>query len=179
MSSPNPILVEILEALDPEKPREVVVQFRKIQWTFRTAIPNRLEDWSNKKISASVLGTASAYTASRVPEMAAATVAINGKDLRTIFAEELQKSLEGTIKFVQDRKDIQDDQKADLIDDLVTQTALDFLFSWMESNFTGDMVRELHELYLKEVVAPVEKKKADFFDSSAGTPPTPPMAPTT
>ncbi len=179
MSTTNPLLAEILEAINPEKPREVIVEFRGVSWTFRTAVPNKLAEWANTKFSASVLNTASVYSAPRLPEMVSATVAINGKDLRTIFSGELEKSLEPTIKSIKDRKDLQESERADLIENIVTLTALDMLYEWADSTFTGDMVTDLFKIYRDKVRVPEETRKADFFGSSTETPPTPSTPPTT
>jgi hypothetical protein len=179
MPRPNPLLTEILEALHPEKPQKVEVNFRGVAWVFQTTYSNKLEDWATRKVSPSA-STAIAFSSSRrVPEMAASTVTINGKDLRTIFADELQQSLGRTISQIKERPDLQEDEKSETIEDLVQQTSLDLLCRWMDDIFTGDMVSELYRLYQEKVKTPAEKKAADFFGSSGGTPPTPTTPPTT
>jgi hypothetical protein len=179
MPRPNPLLSEILEALHPEKPQKVEVHFRGVQWVFQTSYSNKLEEWATRKVPPSASTAISFSSARRIPEMAASTVTINGRDLRTIFADDLQQSLGRTITQIKERSDLQEDEKTEAIEDLVQQTSLDLLCRWMDDTFSGDMVSELYRLYLEKVKTPAEKKAADFFGSSEGTPPIPTTPQTT
>ena len=179
MPRPNPLLNEILEALHPEKRVLTPVTFGSTTWVFQSPLSYSLEEWVTRKIPQGTIGTAGLYTASRLPELVASTVSINGKDLRTIFADDLKTKLSETISQVQGRTDLKEDEKTDTIEDLLTQTSLDLLYDWMSSQLSGTMVRELYTAYEEQVKKPQQKKQADFFDSSEGTSATPSTPQTT
>ena len=160
----NPLLLEILNAVNPAKAEEITVEWRNVKWTFTTFLSERDNLWVDGKVPASAAGTLMVMSILKTPELAAALRSINGKPTRTYMADEVEEKLKGVRGGGASEEDINWYTMA------VTRDAV---HAWLNESFDRDAVNELYNLYVSQVREPAEKKRKDFFASSTETPPTP------
>lgn len=167
----NPLLSELLSLTQPEdfQPTKTV-EYAGQKWEFRTAIPERVENWKDTKLPLGNLGTAAAITGPTAAELIAALKSINGKPLAAYVSEDLEIAL-APIKasIAKGQRALSEEE----IGWITEATSMDLMLEALTTKYTREFLMGLYEVYVTEVRDPAKKRLSDFFASLPGTTPTP------